>query len=78
MYNDGMTKSAIAEHYKICPRTLYRFLADNEEEFTEYCRNKDYGRNPSRRRRRSTGGGRSGGRRRGSGRGGRRRNSVAV
>lgn len=79
MYEDGMTKDNIAEHYKINRRTLYRFLEDNQEEITTYCRNKDYGRNPSRKRRRSTsGGGRGGSRRRGSGRGGRRRNSVAV
>ena len=62
MFEEGMTKKDIAEHYKVCPRTLYRFIDTKDEEITIYCRNKDYGRKPNSGRR--TGGN---GRRRGTG-----------
>ena len=78
MYEDGMTKGAIAEHFEVNPRTLYRFVEAKEEEITTICRNKDYGRNPSQRRRRRGGRGRGGnGNGGGRRRGGRGRNSAA-
>ena len=78
MYEDGMSKKAIAEHFNVHETTLYRFLETQEDKITIICQEKDYGSNPSRRRRRRSSPGRSGGSGSGSRRRRRRRRNTAA
>lgn len=47
MYEDGMNKKQIAEEFKVCPRTLYRFIDNNEDAISIICQRKKYSKNPS-------------------------------